>query len=93
MSHKGFKIIETDAFVLAVEKIGGFRFVDEALSTVMDGLHRNPFGFKLFENQFVSFRYAITKRIGNIPPLIVIFRIERPDTIYLEHVEEEEEPF
>ena len=54
---------------------------------------RNPFGFKMIENEFSSFRYAITKRIGHIPPLVVIFRIERPGTIYLEDVFEEDEPY
>ena len=93
MPFRGFQIIETDEFQAAVLKLGGYRFVDEALATVMDGLMRNPFGFKMIENEFSSFRYAITKRIGHIPPLVVIFRIERPGTIYLEDVFEEDEPY
>lgn len=93
MPFRGFTIIETEGFRDAVEKIGGFRFVDEALATIMDGLHRNPFGFHRFESQYVSFRYARTLQIGNVPPLVVIFRIEMPETIYLEHIEEEEQKY
>jgi len=64
---RGYAIIETDEFKEAVEKIGGYRFVDEALATIMDGLHRNPFGFGTIEQPLFSFRYAITRRIGDIP--------------------------
>ncbi len=93
LPFRGYKIIETESFHEAVEKIGGYRFVDDALATIMDGLNRNPYGFHHFENQYVSFRYARTRRIGNIPPLVVIFRIEKPDTIYLEDIQEEEQPY
>ncbi|MGB8363526.1 MAG: hypothetical protein ACLQUZ_01280 [Rhizomicrobium sp.] len=93
MAFRGYQIIETDEFRQAVEEIGGYRFVDAALSTIMDGLRRNPFGFHRFESQFVSFRYARTKPIGMVPPLTVIFRIEEPETIYLEHIEEDEIPY
>ena len=88
----GRQIIETDAFKAAVEKIGGYRFVDEALSTIMDGLMRNPFGFHRFECQFsqLSFRYARTKRIGTVPALVVVFTIAEDGTVHLEHIEEEE---
>jgi hypothetical protein len=88
----GRQIVETDAFKAAVERVGGHRFVDEALSTIMDGLMRNPKGFHRFECQFdaFSFRYARTKRIGPVPPLVVIFIIAEDGTVYLEHIEEEE---
>ena len=90
MPFRGFIIIETDEFKEAVERIGGYRFVDEALATIMDGLQRNPFGFKHIETPLYSFRYAMTRRIGEIPPLVVIFRIERPETIYLEDIYQED---
>ncbi len=93
MPFRGYQIIESELFAQAVEAIGGYRFVDAALTTIMDGLNRNPFGFHRFESEYVSFRYAVTKRIGNTPPLVVIFRIEAPETIYLEHIEELELPF
>jgi hypothetical protein len=86
----GYQIIETESFTKAVEQIGGHRFVDLALSTILDGLMRNPYGFHHFESEVVSFRYARTKRIGNIPPLILIFRIVPPETVFLEYVEEED---
>lgn len=87
----GREIVETEEFRAAVEKLGGARFVDEALSTIMDGLMRNPYGFPKWESDlgFLSFRWARTTRIGLIPPLVFIFRIEK-GTVYLEHVEEEE---
>ena len=87
----GREIIETEEFKAAVDKLGGARFVDEALSTVMEALYRNPYGFPKWESDlaFLSFRWVRTTRIGPIPPLVFIFRIEK-GTVYLEHVEEEE---
>jgi hypothetical protein len=87
----GRQIIETKEFTAAVEKLGGARFVDEALSTVMEALVRNPYAFPKWESDldFLSFRWVRTTRIGPIPPLVFIFRIEK-ETVYLEHVEEEE---
>lgn len=93
MAYGGREIVETADFKVAVEKLGGHRWVDEALSTIMDGLMRNPYGFHLFESEHVSFRYARTKRIGPVPPLVVVFTISPDETIYLEYIEEEEAPW
>lgn len=87
MAPKGWQIVETDDFTAAVERLGGHLAVDAALGTIMDGLYRNPFGFELFDSPPFSFRYARTKRIGFVPPLVVIFRIGDDETIYLEHIE------
>lgn len=88
----GREIVETKEFTAAVEKLGGARFVDEALSTIMEALVRNPYAFPKWESDldFLSFRWVRTNRIGPIPPLVFIFRIEKGGTVYLEHVEEEE---
>lgn len=64
--------------------------MDEALATIMDGLYRNPHGFEHFENPPFSFRYARTKKIGFLPPMVVIFRIDEVGTVYLEHIEEDQ---
>jgi hypothetical protein len=87
----GRKIVESTEFHEAVQNLGGHRFVDEALSTILEALARNPYAFHKFESDFVSFRFARTKRIGIIPPLVFIFRIEKDGTVVLEHVEEEEQ--
>ncbi len=90
MGSKGREIVGTEEFAAAVEKLGGHRAVDEALSTIMDGLYRNPFGFEHFETPPFSFRYARTKKIGFVPPLVVIFRIDDTGTVYLENIEEDQ---
>ena len=54
MPFRGYTLVETAEFEKAVGKLGGYRFVDEALATVIDGLMRNPFGFKLIETALRS---------------------------------------
>lgn len=80
-------IIASEAFEACVERLGGYRAVDDALEAIIDGLMRDPYGFPRFENDFVSFRYACTMRTRWTPALYVVFRIERRDVI-LEHIEE-----
>ena len=62
--------------------------MDIAIDTIIDALRRNPFGFLKVENDFFSFRYAITKSIDHMPPLIVTFLILSNGDVTLEHVEE-----
>lgn len=62
--------------------------MDEALSTIYAALAVNPYAFEKFENDFMSFRYAITKRIGIVPPLVFVFSIGTDGSVYLDHVEE-----
>jgi hypothetical protein len=89
VGSKGRQIIETEDFASAVAKLGGHLAIDEALSTIMDGLYRNPFGFEHFETPPFSFRYARTKKIGLLPALVFIFYIDEGGTVYLDHVEED----
>ena len=91
MAAKGREIIETEEFTVSVEKLGGYRAVDEALATIMEGLYRNPYGFDHFEFPPFSFRYARTKKIGFVPPLVVVFRIDETGNVYLEHIEEDQD--
>ncbi len=81
-------IIYSKDFDDCVEGIGGYRAIDTVLETIVDGLRRNPFGFPRFENDALSFRYATTDRLGNIPPLYVIFTVNADRTVTLVHVEE-----
>lgn len=81
------QIIFSTSFDDAAEKLGGYRVIDEALETVMDGLRLNPYGFERFENDWISFRYAITEAIGIAPPLLFIFRILQNRDVELTHVE------
>jgi hypothetical protein len=66
----GRQIIYSNAFDRAVDHLGGYRSLDIVIDTIIDALYRNPYGFNKFESDFVSFRYAITKSIGTLPPLI-----------------------
>lgn len=84
----GRQIIYSVAFDRAVEALGGYRAIDTALDTIIDGLYRNPYGFNKFENDYISFRYAITLATAEMPPLVVIFVIGENGDVTLEHVEE-----
>jgi hypothetical protein len=81
------QIIFSKEFDLAVEGIGGYRLFDAVLETVIDGLRLNPYGFPKEENDWVSFRYATTKRVDDIPPLVIYFQITQTKDVELTHVE------
>ena len=81
------EIIFSEDFEKAADALGGYWVIDRALETVIDGLRLNPYGFNKFENDFVSFRYAITSRIGEIPPLVFTFNIDEKKNVILTHVE------
>jgi hypothetical protein len=87
------EIIASPAFDNAVEKLGGYRAIDLAMEPIIEALYRDPFGFSKFENDWTSFRYAKTKRIGIIPALVFIFSIQENGNVLLEHVEEDEPPY
>ena len=84
-------IIEEDSFAEAVGALGGYRAVDLALDSIKHALMRNPYGFTLHENQFTSFRYAVTRKVmwatKQIPPLVVIFTIAENGNVHLQHAE------
>ena len=86
------QIIFAQSFDEAVEKIGGYRVVDEVLETVIDGLRLNPYGFPKYENDWVSFRYVVTNAIGAAPPLLFVFQVLRNRDVELTHVEIFEAP-
>jgi len=78
------QILEGPDFQQCVERLGGHRAIDLAMEPIIDGLMRNPFGFKYFENNWVKFRYARTKPIGGIVPgLIVVFSIDENKNVIL----------
>lgn len=83
-------IIWSNGFSEQVEKAGGARLVDEALGPIIDGLMRNPYGFKRFENDFTSFRYAKTEAIpGTLGPLTIVYRIDEEKNVVLEWFDED----
>lgn len=82
------QIIYSKEFDAAVEILGGYRAIDRVLEAVIDGLDRNPYGFNKFENDFISFRYAITKPSDDAPSLIVVFIVNDAKDVILEHIEE-----
>jgi hypothetical protein len=82
------QIIEGPYFVECVERLGGYRAIDLALETVIDGLLQNPYGFPLIETDWCRIRYARTTMIeGYIPPLIIAFVITDDNDVLLEWVE------
>lgn len=81
------QIIFSKEFDLAVDAVGGYRLVDTALEAIIDGLRLNPYGFPKVENDWVSFRYAITAAFGYVPPLVVYFNITENKDVELTHVE------
>lgn len=85
------ELIEAESFKEAVLKLGGHRAIDEVLEPIIEALYRNPQGFPFFENQWVSFRYARTKALEFVPPLVVIFTIEPNGDVVLRHVEEDQD--
>ena len=85
------QILFSKEFDLAVDMIGGYRFVDSALEPVIEGLVLNPYGFSKFENDLVSFRYARTKPFGSIPALVFYFQILSNKDVELTYVELYEE--
>jgi hypothetical protein len=85
---RGRQIIYSIGFDRGVEALGGYRMVDRALDTIIDGLYRNPHGFGKFENDYISFRYAITTATSDMPSLVVTFTIDGNGDVTLEHIEE-----
>jgi hypothetical protein len=81
------QIIYSKEFDLAVEKIGGYGLVDIAIETILDGLVHNPYGFMKFENDVISFRWAVIRGVPNCPPLYVTFNILGTKDVELTHVE------
>ncbi len=71
----------------------GTREVDTAMEPIMEALVRHPYGFHAVENDFVRFRYAITKSIRGVPPLLVTFTIDDDGTVRMQHVEKADLPY
>lgn len=84
------KIIFSATCDASAARLGGYKAVDRALDSVLDALSRQPYGFRTIESDWFSSRYAITKRIGSVPSLVWLFRIEGGDVV-IEDVEEAEE--
>jgi hypothetical protein len=83
------EIIASEEFDRCVEELGGYRAIDAAMEPLIEGLMRHPYGFERFEHDFISFRYARTKRIGTVPPLYFVFRIDQDKNVVLEFVAED----
>lgn len=84
------EIIWSAEFTEGVEALGGAAIVDRALEPVLEALSRNPYGFQLLENDWVSFRVIRTKAIGyDVPALIISFTIDENRNVVLQLVEED----
>lgn len=83
-------IIWGHEFTRQVEKVGGFRIVDEAMAPIIDALSRRPYGFPKIENDFTSFRYAKTAPIpGKLGALTIIFVLDENKDVMLEWFDED----
>lgn len=80
------QIIFSRSFESDVEEFGGYRSIDKAISTIEDHLVANPYAFPLFENDFIRFRYALTKRIDDLPPIAIQFTIAEDGNVHLERI-------
>ena len=87
------EIKASPAFTSDVEALGGYRAIDLALEAIIEALYRDPYGFPHFQNDWTSFRYARTKRVSSVPPLVVVFTIDDNNDVILQHVEEDDQPY
>lgn len=85
-------IIEGTDFAACVERLGGYRAIDQALETIIEALSHNPYAFPLIQNDFTAFRYVRTKAIkGIIPPLVLVFTIDDTRNVVLQWVDLDED--
>lgn len=80
-------IISTHEFDRQVESLGGAKALDEVLSPLMEALSRDPYGFTKFENDYTSFRYAMTRETILTPRLAIVFTIDENKNVVLENIE------
>lgn len=88
-----YAIIEEESFREAVQKLGGSYRVDTALEILMEPLSRIPYNFPAVDVGTNRFRYAVTKQMDDIPPLVVIFTVGDDDVVRLQHIEEADFPY
>lgn len=80
-------IISTHEFDRQVELLGGAKALDEVLSPLMEALSNDPYGFNKFENDYTSFRYAMTRETVLTAPLAIVFTIDENKNVVLEYIE------
>jgi hypothetical protein len=74
-------------FDQAVLELGGYRAISVVLEAVIEGLLKNPYGFRLFESDFTSVRFVITEAVAETPSLCFYFHVEDNKSVVLDHVE------
>jgi hypothetical protein len=72
---------------LAVESLGGYEAIDEALFIYLDALERDPTKFPRVNTDWGSVRYIRTKPYGDTPELVWYFVIESNGDVAIAHVE------
>lgn len=90
-----YSIVEEPSFIEAAGKLGGSIRVDMAIEVLIEPLSNKPHEFESIEIGTHRFRYAVTKRITNaIPPLVIIFTIDDTGSaVRLQHVEAADFPY
>lgn len=76
------------SFEEAIKRFGGYRAVDEPLRPIVDALARNPYSFKVVENDYGRVRYGVTKPVGMVPALCIMFSIDDNGDVEIYHAEE-----
>ena len=72
---------------IAAEALGGYERIDRALDPVIEGLSVNPYRYEKIESDFYQARYVVTRSVGDVPPLVWIFRIEANNDVLIVGVE------
>jgi hypothetical protein len=86
------QIIYSHQFEADVREYGGYLEIDKALDTILEALANDPYKFHKFESDFTSFRWANTRRIGQLPPLSIMFSIDANGNVTLEKIFETYDP-
>jgi len=82
------KVFYSPDFNDAAMALGGIAKIDAVLAPLFDALERNPYAFKVIENEWVRCRYGVTKPFGDIPALLVTFNIDDEGDVIMRYVEE-----
>jgi hypothetical protein len=82
------KVYFSPDFDAAAMSLGSIAKIDAVLAPFIDALQRNPYAFRLIENEWVRCRYGVTKPVGDVPALLVTFTIDDDGDVIMRYVEE-----
>jgi hypothetical protein len=80
------RIIYRPEFDADAERLGGIGLVQRVIDPLVEALTNDPYSFGLL-NVATGIRYAATKRVGLVQPLIVTFSIDDDGDVFMESVD------